>query len=190
LDAEEIDGLEAREHAELFLGLGFVAFQTYALGTWTDLNRIRQAAGKRPVDKLVCYKTDPILVNQNGPTRIELINAVANYFKHHDEWPREWPEKRDTIITPTIITLKTVGITQKSEFPCIDAACMLCGDGWQLVFYIRLFENGERMCSRLLDEPDMRLCMVISTTRTELPRWGLNQAVLMAAGCERLFSVL
>jgi hypothetical protein len=133
LDAEEIDGLEAREHAELFLGLGFVAFQTYALGTWTDLNRIRQAAGKRPVDKLVCYKTDPILVNQNGPTRIELINAVANYFKHHDEWPREWPEKRDTIITPTIITLKTVGITQKSEFPCIDAACMLCGDGWQLV---------------------------------------------------------
>jgi hypothetical protein len=51
---ERIDGLND-EWTELgqmepITGLGFVAFQTYALGTWTDLNRIRENPGKPPVE--------------------------------------------------------------------------------------------------------------------------------------------
>lgn len=126
LEAEKTDGLDALGHAEPILGLGFVAFQGYALGTWADLNRIRQAAGRPPVDKLACYKSDPITVKQNGPTRIELINAAANCFKHRDEWSH-WPPSETTR------TLSRVGITQQSGFPCIEAARIFCGDSWQLV---------------------------------------------------------
>src|SRR5258705_5341374 len=73
LDAEGIDGLTALDHLEPVLGLGFVAFQNYALGTWTDLNEIRRSSGKPPVSKLDCYACDPITV-KGGATRIEIIN--------------------------------------------------------------------------------------------------------------------
>jgi hypothetical protein len=52
LGGENIDGLTALCQMEPILGLGFVAFQNYALGTWTDLNAIRKRARKHPVDKL------------------------------------------------------------------------------------------------------------------------------------------
>jgi hypothetical protein len=61
-DEEGVDGLSALERAEPLLGLGFVAFQIYAVGTWTDLNSIRKSRGKRPVSKWDCYKCDSIKV--------------------------------------------------------------------------------------------------------------------------------
>src|SRR5574341_2153512 len=52
IDKEEgFDGLTGREHAEPLLGLGFVAAQVYAHGTWTDLNRIRSSRGKPKLDR-------------------------------------------------------------------------------------------------------------------------------------------
>ena len=36
------------------------------------------------------------VVGQTRYTRIDLINAFANYFKHHDEWPIPWPVKHST----------------------------------------------------------------------------------------------
>jgi hypothetical protein len=126
MDSEGIDGLEGRDLAEFMLGLGFVAFQNYAIKTWTDLNIIRDGFGKPPVDKLACYRCDQFTVKQNGPTRIELINAAANYFKHHDEWS-QWPDNETTR------TLSRVGITQQSEFPCIEAVRIFCGDSWRLM---------------------------------------------------------
>jgi hypothetical protein len=126
IDAGEIDGLEALNHAELILGLGFVAFQSYALGTWADLNTIRKLAGKPPVDKLDCYQCDPITLKPSGLTRIELINSAANYFKHHDEWSR-WPANE------TARTLSRAGITQQKEFPCTEVMRIFCGDSWRLI---------------------------------------------------------
>src|SRR5437870_3746125 len=101
------DGLTASEHAEPLLGLGFVAAQTYVLGTAQDLNAIRRSRGKSALDKSECYKCDAITLKETV-TRIELINAVANYFKHHDEWWRGWPDRQDTQI------LSQVGITQET----------------------------------------------------------------------------
>jgi hypothetical protein len=43
------DGITAREHAEMLLGLGFVAAQAYVLGTWTDLNDIRESSARAPI---------------------------------------------------------------------------------------------------------------------------------------------
>lgn len=94
LDQEEIDGVTACENTEPILGFGFIAAQTYALGTWTDLNKIRKSSGKPSVTKFDCYTCDPISI-KGGPTRIEVINAIANYFKHHDEWS-QWPTNETT----------------------------------------------------------------------------------------------
>ena len=92
LEEQDGDGVIALEHAEPLLGLGFVAAQTYVLGTWTDLNRIRVC--KAPVSKTDCYATDSITV-QADITRVHVINTTANYFKHHDEWS-EWPRNDST----------------------------------------------------------------------------------------------
>jgi hypothetical protein len=124
------DGLHAREHAEPLFGVAFVAAQTYALGTVSDLNKIRMSRHKARKEKLDCYACDTIRLKE-CVTRIQLINACVNYFKHHDEWGTWWPTSghgaRDAK------TLNSVGITEKTEFPCIDAVDLLCGENWKLI---------------------------------------------------------
>jgi hypothetical protein len=142
LDAEEIDGLTALGHLEPILGLGFVAFQNYVLGTWTDINEIRKSRGKPPVSKLDCYTCDPITV-RGGTTRIELINAAANYFKHHDEWS-QWPTNETTR------TLSRIGIAQQNEFPCSDAARIFCGDNWKLVVLHQIVQEWRTHVFKIL----------------------------------------
>ncbi len=131
LDAEEgFDGISAREHVEPLFGLGFVAAQSYALGTVSDLNSVRTSRRKPKKEKLDCYACDIIALN-GGVTRIQLINASANYFKHHDEWAR-WPTGSDRGAHDTK-ALASVGITEKTDFPCIDAVDLLCGTRWELI---------------------------------------------------------
>ena len=126
IDEEEgFDGLTGREHAEPLLGLGFVAAQVYAHGTWTDLNRIRSGSGRPKLSKSDCHKCDLIKIKGKA-TRIEVINAIANYFKHHDEWSG-WPTNETTK------TLSSVGITQLTEAPCIEATKLFCGNSWEFV---------------------------------------------------------
>jgi hypothetical protein len=126
IDNEDgFDGITAREHAEWLLGLGFVAAQAYVLGTWTDLNKIRTSRGKAQISKRECYKCDPIKL-RGLATRIEVINAIANYFKHHDEW-LSWP------VSCTTEVLNSVGITQVTELPCVEATEIFCGRGWEFV---------------------------------------------------------
>ena len=123
-DEEGFDGITANEHAETLLGLGFVAAQAYAIGTWCDLNRIRNNSGKPNVSKMDCYAADTIRVK--GKTRIEIMNATANYFKHHDEWS-QWPTNETTRI------LASVGITDKTESPCVQAIRRFSGSTWELI---------------------------------------------------------
>jgi len=131
LDSEDgFDGISAREHAEPLFGLGFVAAQSYALGTVTDLNKVRMSRRQPEKHKLDCYQCDTIRL-KGGVTRIQLINASANYFKHHDEWAR-WPTGGDRGAHDTK-ALGSVGITEKTEFKCIDAVDFLCGTSWELI---------------------------------------------------------
>ena len=124
------DGISVREHAEVLFGLGFVAGQSYALGTVSDLNSVRTSLGKPKKDKLDCYACDTLTL-KGGVTRIQLINACANYFKHHDEWAR-WPSGNDRGAHDTK-ALASVGITEKTEFPCIAAVDLLCGPSWEVI---------------------------------------------------------
>ena len=142
------DGLTVREHAEPLFGLGFVAAQSYALGTVSDLNSVRMSRGKPKKDKLDCYECDSIRV-KGRVTRIQLINAAANYFKHHDEWSR-WPTGNDRGAYDTT-TLYSVGITEQTEFPCIDAVNLLCGKSWELIVLHEIMREWRaHMFSKLL----------------------------------------
>jgi len=138
LDTEEwFDGIWAREYAEPLFGLGFVAAQTYAIGTVSDLNSVRMSRRKPKKERIDCYTCDTVVL-KGGVTRIQLINASANYFKHHDEWAR-WPTRgkgaHDTK------TLGSVGITEKTEFPCIDAVDLLCGTSWELIVLYQIMKE-------------------------------------------------
>jgi len=142
LEEEDGDGITAREHAEPLLGLGFVAAQAYVLGTWTDLNRIRNSSARAPVSKTDCYATDSITV-QAGITRVHVINATANYFKHHDEWT-EWPRNETARI------LAAVGITKDTELPCIHATELLCGPAWRLIVLHQIVKEWREHVIRTL----------------------------------------
>lgn len=131
LNTEEgFDGISAREHGEPLFGLCFVAAQSYALGAVSDLNSVRMSRHKKEKVKLDCYACDTTALKRRV-TRIQLINASANYFKHHDEWGR-WPMGSDRGTHDTK-ALSRVGITEKTEFPCIDAVDLLCGTSWELI---------------------------------------------------------
>jgi hypothetical protein len=132
LNSEEgFDGTSAREHVEPLLGLAFVAAQSYALGSVSDLNAVATSRGRGKREKLACYACDPMPPVKGVVTRMQLINASANYFKHHDEWER-WPTGRDRGVHDTTI-LGGVGITEMTEFPCIAAIDLLCGTSWETI---------------------------------------------------------
>ncbi|MDH5667404.1 MAG: hypothetical protein OEY86_05265 [Nitrospira sp.] len=139
IDSEDgFDGISAREHVEPLFGLALVAAQTYALGTVSDLNAVRISRRVLEVKKLECYGCDTIRL-KGGVTRIELINASANYFKHHDEWTR-WPTGND-LGAHDAKTLNRVGITETTESSCIAAVDLLCGTSWELIAFPQILQE-------------------------------------------------
>ena len=79
LKVDEIDwydGLWFLEESEPILGLAFVAFQNYINSSIFD----RDEELNKQYEK---YKVQGS-INQTGRTQIELIIAIANYFKHKD----------------------------------------------------------------------------------------------------------
>jgi len=78
LNSEEgFDGTSAREHVEPLLGLAFVAAQSYALGSVSDLNAVATSRGRGKREKLACYACDPMPPVKGVVTRMQLINASA-----------------------------------------------------------------------------------------------------------------
>ena len=67
-DPEWYDGDQACEDAEPLLGLGFVAFQRYAVRAVVDLNRIRANRRKPKKNKLDCYSCDQVTLRGGGDT--------------------------------------------------------------------------------------------------------------------------
>ena len=162
---EGFDGLWGREYADTLLGLGFVAAQTYALGAWTDLNKVRKRDGRTALEKHDCYASDPITVKA-GVTRIELINATANYFKHHDQWPdsltKKTPDnlakkKPDNLAEKTSELLGRVGIiTQRPHLPCVEATRLLCGESWDMIVLHQIVREWRAHIFSVLRETEER----------------------------------
>jgi len=110
-----MDGLTAMEYAEYIHGALLVACQAYAVSTVSDLNEILESNHKK-VD-LYKYKE----TNLKDYTFIELINSLANYFKHNEEW-KSWP------INLTTKTLRYYGINENTEFPLHTGIQIIIGE--------------------------------------------------------------
>jgi hypothetical protein len=77
------DGIFLNEDCEETLGFVFVACQTFIVGTIADSSENRTNGDLSFKDKERAMKNAPQF--KNARTKIELINAVANYYKHKDE---------------------------------------------------------------------------------------------------------
>ena len=78
----EID--DALEHTESLLGIAFVTAQTYIAGMVSDANALIGPDSKVTKERLLKDYSDR--VPESTVTKMELCDALANYFKHHDEW--------------------------------------------------------------------------------------------------------
>jgi hypothetical protein len=80
----EFDGLFLAEEIEPVIGLGFIAYQNYIIGTISDLKSYTTDTEIRNRKKHLFYLDDAVKI-KNKLTRIELIVWLANYYKHRDE---------------------------------------------------------------------------------------------------------
>ena len=78
----DADGLGHFDRLEGVIGLGFVACQQYINATYPQLG----------VNKSEAIDRGP--KHSSGRPVIKVINAAANFWKHHDEWPDPDPNRR------------------------------------------------------------------------------------------------
>ncbi len=122
---DRFDGMDQMETGEAILGIGFIALQAYIAGTVSDLKEIFS-----PTEKPHDLRAMSPLVGSTCVPLVEAIWAVANYYKHHDEWP-DWQPKGPR--APTIDTLKNLGVDESTEFPCIEIIKLLLSPHWHLL---------------------------------------------------------
>jgi hypothetical protein len=129
-EVEWFDGNFVMDHSEWLLGIAFVAAQAYIERAIGDIGRHLLASGStlsenRKTLKTKCLasdvKLDPLRI-----TRVELINAAANYYKHYDGLRNLRPD--------TVETLREAGINLEDPYayPCAHVASLLCEHEWHL----------------------------------------------------------
>jgi hypothetical protein len=109
----------AIEHCESLLGIAFVTAQTYINGTIADANRIIRP---RKLSKEQLVKEFGEQLPGSVVRKVELCDAIANYFKHHDEWGNWLSVGRHQRTTSILLA---GGINESEEFPCRKAADIL-----------------------------------------------------------------
>lgn len=119
---------EELEAIENLLGVAFVACQAHMNGVLQRIARLddhvrtKTSLGiellppkKKPNDKphlALLKRACPKMVGSY--TQIEILWSLANYYKHHDEWPTNWPEAvGGTVYTITVIS--AAGLEQGSS---------------------------------------------------------------------------
>lgn len=89
--------------AQLFIGSAFVLCQAAITQAVSIATKVRQIAGTPshlPRGKPAIMATMAPLHQESGISKIAVIDAAANYFKHQYEWDDDWrgPDRaRDTI---------------------------------------------------------------------------------------------
>jgi hypothetical protein len=87
---------------EDFLGIAFVVCQAYITNVVTRLQRLHAQTRRRHTADLTTTTGSKESILRHGfrPTmrrpysRIEVLNAYANYYKHRDEWDADWENRR------------------------------------------------------------------------------------------------
>ena len=117
-DEFEID--DALEHTENLLGVAFVMAQTYIAGTVSDAYKLKRSGSKLTKERSLKDYGDRLA--GSAVTKMELCDAIANYFKHHDEWNSWSATGRHQ---KTVSILRAAGIEESDDFPCRKAADIL-----------------------------------------------------------------
>jgi hypothetical protein len=133
---EDYEREDALQHAENLLGIAFVTAQTYIAGTVSDVNQFAKAVNNMTKDQLVKSHSEKIA--EKPITKLELCDALANYYKHHDEWESWSAIGRQQ---KTVATLQAAGIKESDSYPCIKAAEMLWLNTQSLESLLSLISN-------------------------------------------------
>lgn len=98
---------EQCENIEVFLGIAYITLQTRisyvvsrAIGVCESLSQSTPAG-----DLMALGKTT------KGFSQIEILWALANYFKHRDEWPGDWSGKKNA---NTVKVIQAIGLAPGS----------------------------------------------------------------------------
>lgn len=118
-----IEGITALEYAEYFHRAALVACQAYAVGTVSDISKIRESNGNSALRKLDLYKAE--MIKGQEYTFVKLIDSLANYFKYNEEWS-PWP------VNETTKTLRHFGINESTEFPLYEGIQTIIGESSDL----------------------------------------------------------
>jgi hypothetical protein len=70
-------------------------------------------------------------VGTSGVTRVAALEALANYFKHRDEWPHQWEALEERTQKPTAIILKNLGLLEDRDGTVVHSAVLY--DGFKLL---------------------------------------------------------
>jgi len=126
---EWYDGLWLLEESEPIFGLAFIAIQNYINSSIYD--RFESLEKQYQIYKI----GDKI--EYSGRTKIELITAIANYFKHRDH-PLDLKGETAKILTDFNLKFdKDVDITESPIFKGLD----IFSESWDLKEIIRIPEN-------------------------------------------------
>lgn len=90
------------EQIEDLLGIAFVVAQTYLTSVRTALVRASSYL-RKPLSFIgngeghSLYALENPIEPISGRPSIEVVNAIANYWKHHEEWQVQWPKLVDNL---------------------------------------------------------------------------------------------
>jgi hypothetical protein len=89
-DGWDVTDLEC-DRIEAMLGMSFIACQVDITSVVSRCQQFHRSGelGKAP-KRIDLMKSCNEVVGKTGYTQVTAIDAFANYFKHVDEWPRDW----------------------------------------------------------------------------------------------------
>lgn len=128
-DAEEQWAFESHieqkcDEVEGLLSVAFVIAQSHITQVASRAIRVLEAAQyagvslqQVPQSKEGFLKTCSASVKDTGYTEVQVINAFANFFKHHEEWVGAWEKLENKQALNTAKVIMAVGAKQGSSAP-------------------------------------------------------------------------
>jgi len=114
--------VEQEHHVEviaLLIGSTFVLGQTAITQTVAISKKLHSLAGEPnwfPSDRRTILRTEAAVHVETSLSELILFDAVANYFKHHYEWPDDWnPQRAEKPQRRTIEIVRRLGLSPESR---------------------------------------------------------------------------
>lgn len=105
------------EVTSLLIGSAFVLGQTSITQAVAIARKLRDLAGKPswvPNSKVDILRFEASIHGDTGESEMVLIDAVANYFKHHHEWPSDWSHQTQGPHSRTIKVVCRLGLSPEA----------------------------------------------------------------------------